>query len=50
MVKIVATNKDYKGDVWSVKLLICASNKDDNAVHYLKRPVNKFVMLIKSND
>ena len=50
MVKIAATNKDYNGDVWSVKLLIRASNKDDNAVHYLKKPLNKFLMLIKSND
>ena len=31
MAKIVATNKDDPGDVWSVKLLIGASNADDNS-------------------
>ena len=50
MAKIVATNKDDKEYVQSVKLLIGASNADDNTVHYLERPVNKLVMLIKNND
>ena len=50
MAKIVATNKDDKGYVQSVKLLIGASNADDNTVRYLERPVNKLVMLIKNND
>ena len=46
MVKTVATNKGHKGHVRSVKLLIGASNTDDNTVRYLERPVNKLVMLI----
>ena len=49
MTKIVATNKDDKGHVRSVKLLIGASNTDDNTVRYLERPVNKLMMLIQSN-
>ena len=50
MAKIVAKNKDVKGYVKSVKLLIGESNVDDNAVCYLERPLNKLVMLIKNND
>ena len=50
MAKIVATNKDNKGDVRSVKLLIGATNADDNRVRYLERLVNRLVMLIESND
>ena len=50
MAKIVATNKDDKGDVRSVKLLIGATNADDNRVRYLERSVNRLVMLIESND
>ena len=50
MAKIVATNKDDKGYVQSVKFLIGASNADDNTVHYLERPVKKLVMLIENND
>ena len=49
MVKTVATNKGHKGHVRSVKLLIGASNTDDNTVRYLERPVSKLVMLIQSN-
>ena len=33
-----------------MKLLIDASNTDDNTVRYLERPVNKLVILIESND
>ena len=50
MAKIVATNRDDKGDVQSVKLLIGASNADDNTVRHLERPVNKLLILIESND
>ena len=50
MSKIVVTKKGDKGDVGSVKLLIGASNTDDNTIPYLERPVNKLVMLIQSND
>ena len=50
MAKIVATNKDDKGDVRSVKLLTSTSDADRNTVRYLERPVNKLVMLIESND
>ena len=49
MTKIVATNKDDKGHVRSVKLLTGASNTDDNTVRYLERPVNKLMTLIQSN-
>ena len=48
MAKIAATSKDYKGYVQSMKLLIGASNADDNAVRYLERPVNKLVMLTEN--
>ena len=50
MAKIVTTNRDDKGHVRRVKLLIGASNADDNTVRYLERPVNKLVMLIQNND
>ena len=50
MAKIVATNNDDTGYVRSVKLLIGASNADDNTVSYLERSVNKLVMLIENND
>ena len=50
MARIVATNKDDKGYVLSRKLLIDASNADDNTVPYLERPVNKLVMLIKNDE
>ena len=39
MAKIVATNKDDKRGVQSVKLLNGGSNTDDNTVRYLERPV-----------
>ena len=50
MAKTVAANKDDKGDVRNVKLLIGASNPDNNTVRYLERPVNKLVMLIENNN
>ena len=50
MAKIVATNKDDKRDAESFKLLIGASNVDDNPAHYLERPENILVMLIEDND
>ena len=50
MAKIVATNKDDKRDVQSVKLLTGTSDAYRNTVRYLERPVNKLVMLIESND
>ena len=50
MAKIVATNKDEKEYVLSVKLLIDASNANDNTVRYLEKPVKKLVMLIENDD
>ena len=50
MAKIVATNKDDKEYVLSVKLLIDASNANDNTVRYLEKPVKKLVMLIENDD
>ena len=49
MAEIVASNKDDKGEVWSVKLLIGASNADDNTDCYLERWTNWWC-LIESND
>ena len=48
MAKIVAVNSDAKGDVCSVKILFRAANKSDNSIRYLKRPVNKFVLLVEN--
>lgn len=50
MAKIVATNKDDKRDTESLKLLIGASNVDDNPAHYLETPENILVMLIEDHD
>ena len=50
MAKIVAVNSDAKGDVCSVKILFRAANKSDNSIRYLKRPVNKFVLLVENED
>ena len=50
MAKIVATNKDDNRDAESFKLLIGASNVDDNPAPYLERPENILVMLIEDND
>ena len=50
MAKTVATNKDDKEYVLSVKLLTGASNADDNTVRYLEKPVKKLVMLIENDD
>ena len=50
MSKIVAVNSDAKGDVHSVKILVGATNKSDNLIHYLERPVNKLVVLVENED
>lgn len=50
MAKIVATNKDDKRDTEILKLLIGASNVDDNPAHYLETPENILVMLIEDHD
>ena len=50
MARIMATNKDDKGYVLSVKLFIDASSADHNTVPYLERSVNKLVMLIKNDE
>ena len=50
MAKIVAVNSDAKGDVCSVKILFRAANKSGNSIRYLKRPVNKFVLLVENED
>ena len=50
MGKIVAVNSDAKEDVRSVKILVGAADKSDNSIRYLKRPVNKLVMLLENED
>ena len=50
MSKIVAVNSDAKGDVHSIKILVGATNKSDNLIHYLERPVNKLVVLVENED
>ena len=50
MAKIVSVNSDVKGDVRSVRLLVGTSNKSDNSIRYLERPVNKLVVLVESED
>ena len=46
----MAANKDDKRDTESLKLLIGASNVDDNPAHYLETPENILVMLIEDHD
>ena len=48
MAKIVATNADKNGFVGSVKLMLGTSGATDMALRYLKRPVNKLVMLVEN--
>ena len=50
MAKIVAVNSDAKGDVHSVRILVGAVDKSGNSIHYLKRPVNKLVVLVENED
>ena len=50
MGKIVAVNSDAKEDVRSVKILVGAADKSGNSIRYLKRPVNKLVMLLENED
>ena len=50
MAKIVAVNSDAKGDVPRVKILVGATDKSDNSIRYLERPVNKLVVLVENED
>ena len=50
MAKFVALNSDAKGDVRSVKILVGAADKSDNSIRYLKRLVNKLVVLVENKD
>ena len=48
MAKIVSMSSDVKGDVRSVRLLVGTSEKSDNSIQYLERPVNKLVVLVEN--
>ena len=50
MAKIVAVISDVKGDVCSVRMLVSAADKSENSIRYLKRPVNKLVVLVENED
>ena len=50
MAKIVSVKSDSKGDVCSVRILVGAANKSDDSIRYLKRPVNKLVVLVENED
>ena len=50
MAKIVSVNSDVKGDICSVRLLVGTSDKSDNSIWYLERPVNKLVVLVENED
>ena len=50
MAKIVSVKSDSKGDVRSVRTLVGAANKSDDSICYLKRPVNKLVVLVENED
>ena len=50
MAKIVAVNSAAKEDVCSVKIPVGASNKSDNSIRYLERPVNKLVVLVENEN
>ena len=50
MAKIIATNKDNDGFVWSVRLILGASNKVDSVAQYLEQSVNKLVILVENDE
>ena len=50
MAKVVATYKDYKDVVRSVRLLMGSVDRVSQKSRYLERPVNKLVVLVKNKD
>ena len=50
MAKVVATYKDYKGVVRSVRLLMGSVDRVSQKSRYLERPVNKLVVLVENKD
>ena len=50
MAEIVVVNSDAEGDVRNVKILVGAAEKSANSIRYLKRPVNKLVVLVENED
>ena len=50
MAKVVATYKEYKGVVRSVRLLMGSVDRVSQKSRYLERPVNKFVALVENKD
>ena len=50
MAKVVATYKDYKGVVRSVRLLMGSVDRVSQKSRYLERPANKLVVLVENKD
>ena len=50
MAKVVATYKDYKGVVRSVRLLMGSVDRVSQKSRYLERPVNKSVVLVENKE
>ena len=50
MAKVVATYKDYKGVVRSVRLLMGSVDRVSQKSRYLEQPVNKLVALVENKD
>ena len=47
MAKIVTVNSDVKGDFRNVRLLISATDKQDDSIQNLERLINKLVVLVE---
>ena len=50
MTKIIATNKGNNEFIQSIMLMLGTSNKIDSVEQYLEQPVNKLVMLVKTDE
>ena len=50
MAKTLALNRDAKGDVCRVKILVGAADKLYNWIRYLERPVSKLAVLVENED
>ena len=50
MTKIIATNKGNNEFIQSITLMLGTSNKIDSVEQYLEQPVNKLVMLVKTDE
>ena len=50
MAHVVATYKDYKGAVQSLRLLMGSVNRVSPKSRYLEQPINKLVVLVENKD